>query len=175
MSKNKKIIVGVVIFLAVLGLCGNIVGFSLIGLSGVYLANTYNDPLRYFTTVNELMSENDKMINKPIRISGAVIGDSIEFDETSGKLSFFIADVPGDYEQVEQQGGLAIVLENAVNDPNRQKIQIVYIGEKPELLRNMTQAIMIGELHSDGIFYADEILLKCPSRYEEAVPDQAIN
>jgi hypothetical protein len=26
-----------------------------------------------------------------------------------------------------------------------------------------------------SIFYADEILLKCPSRYEEAVPDQAIN
>jgi hypothetical protein len=33
------------------------------------------------------------------------------------------------------------------------------IGEKPELLRNMAQAIMTGELLSDGIFYADEILL----------------
>ena len=34
---------------------------------------------------------------------------------------------------------------------------------------------MIGELREDGKFYADEILLKCPSRYEEAVPDQAVN
>jgi cytochrome c-type biogenesis protein CcmE len=25
----------------------------------------------------------------------------------------------------------------------------------------------------DGIFYADELLLKCPTRYEEAVPVQA--
>ena len=162
------------IFLAALGLCGNIIGFSLIGMSGLYLANTYNDPLQYFTTVNELISENSKMINKPIRISGVVIGESIEVDK-SGTLSFFIADILGDYETVEEEGGLAIVLENAVNDPNRQRIQVVYVGEKPELLRNMAQAIMTGELHSDGIFYADEILLKCPSRYEEAVPDQAIN
>jgi cytochrome c-type biogenesis protein CcmE len=66
-------------------------------------------------------------------------------------------------------------LENAVSVSNRQRIQVFYVGEKPELLRNMAQAIMIGELHSNGIFYADEILLKCPSRYEEAVPDQAIN
>ncbi len=174
MSKNRKIIVGIVIFLAALGLCGNIIGFSLIGMSGLYLASTYNDPLQYFTTVNELISENSKMINKPIRISGVVIGESIEVDK-SGTLSFFIADIPGDYETVEEEGGLAIVLENAVNDPNRQRIQVVYVGEKPELLRNMAQAIMTGELHSDGVFYADEILLKCPSRYEEAVPDQAIN
>ena len=175
MSKSNKIIVGIVITLGILGICRSVIGFSLIGMSGIYLANTYNDPLRYFTTVNELMSENDKMINKPVRISGVVIGDSIEFDEVSRRLSFLIADVPGDYEQVEQQGGIAIALENALNDPNRQKIQIVYIGEKPELLRNMAQAIMTGELHSDGIFYADEILLKCPPRYEEAVPDQAID
>jgi cytochrome c-type biogenesis protein CcmE len=116
----------------------------------------------------------DNMVNKPIRISGAVIGDSIDFDEASGKLTFQIADVPADYAQVEQEGGLAVVLKNAVSDPNRQRVQVVYVGEKPELLRNMAQAIMTGELHSDGIFYADEILLKCPSRYEEAVPDQAI-
>ena len=125
-------------------------------------------------TISEVMSKGD-VTNKQIRVSGAVIGDSIEFDEASRKLTFQIADIPADYAQVEQQGGLAVVLENAVTDPNRQRIQVVYIGEKPELLQNMTQAIMIGELHSDGIFYADEILLKCPSRYEEAVPDQAIN
>jgi cytochrome c-type biogenesis protein CcmE len=110
-----------------------------------------------------------------VRISGAVLGDSIKLEEASGTLSFLIVDVPADYQQVEQQGGLAVVLENAVSDPNRQKIEIVYIGEKPELLRHRSQTIMTGELHEDGRFYADEILLKCPSRYEEAVPDQAVN
>ena len=126
-------------------------------------------------TVSELLVKKDNAIDKQLRISGAVIGESIEFDEGSGQLSFIIADVPADYETVEQQGGLAIVLENAVNDPNRAQIQSVFVGAQPELLRNMAQAIIIGELHSDGIFYADEILLKCPSRYEEAVPEQAID
>jgi hypothetical protein len=27
-------------------------------------------------------------------------------------------------------------------------------------------------LGPDGVFIADELLLKCPSRYEEAVPEQ---
>jgi cytochrome c-type biogenesis protein CcmE len=135
---------------------------------------SFGSSAQYFLTVGEVMGEKEKMIDRQIRISGAVIGDSIVFDESSGKLSFLIAEVPADYETVEQQGGLAVVLENAVNDPSSQRIQIAYVGEKPELLRNMAQAIMTGELRSDGIFYADEILLKCPSRYEEAVPDQAI-
>ncbi|MEK6751378.1 MAG: cytochrome c maturation protein CcmE [Chloroflexota bacterium] len=172
MSKNTKIIIGIVVILAV---CSFIAGFAILGMSGLYLASSSSESsIQYFMTINEVMSK-DNMVNKQIRISGAVIGDSIEFDEASGKLTFQIANVPADYAEVEKQGGLAVVLENAVNDSNRQRIQVVYVGEKPELLRNMAQAIMTGELHSDGIFYADEILLKCPSRYEEAVPDQAIN
>jgi cytochrome c-type biogenesis protein CcmE len=34
---------------------------------------------------------------------------------------------------------------------------------------------MTGHLGDDGIFYADELFLKCPSRYEEAIPEQAAN
>ena len=32
---------------------------------------------------------------------------------------------------------------------------------------------MTGQLGEDGIFYADELLLKCPTKYEEAVPEQS--
>jgi cytochrome c-type biogenesis protein CcmE len=41
------------------------------------------------------------------------------------------------------------------------------------LLRDEAQAIMTGKLGEDGIFYADELLLKCPTKYQEAVPGQA--
>lgn len=173
MSRNTKILIGVVVIVVGIAICRFLVGALMLG-SSIFYAQSFDTSAQYFLTVGEVMGEKDKMIDRPIRISGAVIGDSIVFDESSGKLSFLIAEVPADNETVEQQGGLAVVLENAVNDPNRQRMQIVYVGEKPELLRNMAQAIMTGELHSDGIFYADEILLKCPSRYEEAVPDQAI-
>jgi cytochrome c-type biogenesis protein CcmE len=44
---------------------------------------------------------------------------------------------------------------------------------KPDLLKHESQAIIRGRLGEDGRFYADEVLLKCPSRYQEAVPEQA--
>ncbi len=32
---------------------------------------------------------------------------------------------------------------------------------------------MTGHIEADGIFYADELLLKCPTKYEEAIPEQS--
>jgi cytochrome c-type biogenesis protein CcmE len=52
-------------------------------------------------------------------------------------------------------------------------MQVVYIGPRPDLLRNEAQAIMTGHLRENGIFYAEELLLKCPTRYEEVLPQQA--
>jgi cytochrome c-type biogenesis protein CcmE len=49
----------------------------------------------------------------------------------------------------------------------------VYVGPRPDLLRDEAQAIVTGHLGEDGVFYADELLLKCPTRYQEEVPLQA--
>ena len=43
----------------------------------------------------------------------------------------------------------------------------------PDLLKNEAQAIVTGKMGADGVFYAKELLLKCPTKYEEAVPEQA--
>jgi len=83
-----------------------------------------------------------------------------------------VAHVAGDNNEIEKDGGLAVVLHQAVIDPKRSRLKIVYVGVKPDLMRNEAQAIMTGHLGSDGIFYADELLLKCPTKYEEAVPQQ---
>ena len=169
MSKSTKILIGIV---AISLVCITVVFIG----AGMLLVNSASSvSTQYFLTVDELINREDKLSERNIRLSGAVIGESITFDESNNTLSFLIANVPADYAEVEQQGGLAMVLQSAVNDPNRQRIQIIYIGEKPELLRDMAQAIVTGQLHSDGIFYAEDLLLKCPSRYEEVVPDQAVN
>jgi cytochrome c-type biogenesis protein CcmE len=52
-------------------------------------------------------------------------------------------------------------------------MQVIYTGVKPDLLRHEAQAIMTGQLGDDGIFHAEELLLKCPTKYEEAVPEQS--
>jgi cytochrome c-type biogenesis protein CcmE len=43
---------------------------------------------------------------------------------------------------------------------------------KPDLLQHEAQAIVRGHQQPDGSFYADDLLLKCPSRYAEDIPAQ---
>lgn len=127
----------------------------------------------YFLTVDELNAKGSGVVDKNLRVSGAVIGDSIQYDPQSLTLSFDVAHVPADNLAIESEGGLAEVLHQAVMDPSRSRMKVVYVGPKPDLLRNEAQAIMTGHLGADGVFYAEELLLKCPTRYEEAVPEQA--
>ena len=37
----------------------------------------------------------------------------------------------------------------------------------------VTAASTDSERNGEGVFYAEELLLKCPTKYEEAVPKQA--
>jgi len=127
----------------------------------------------YFLTVNELNEKGAGIVDKNLRVSGAVLGDSIQYDAQTLTLTFEVAHVPGDNADIEAQGGLAEVLHQAVIDPSRERMKIVYVGPMPDLLRHEAQAIVTGHLGADGIFYADELLLKCPTQYEEAVPEQA--
>jgi len=127
----------------------------------------------YFLTVDELDAKASSVVDKNVRVSGAVIGDSIQYNAQSLTLTFEVAHVPGDNAALETEGGLAIALHEAVIDPSRARIKVVYVGPKPDLLRNEAQAIMTGHIGEDGVFYAEELLLKCPTRYEEAVPEQA--
>jgi cytochrome c-type biogenesis protein CcmE len=129
----------------------------------------------YFMTVDELRVKGQAAIGQNLRISGAVDGRTIQYDPKTLTLSFQVAQVPGDNATVEAEGGLAAVLHAAVVDPTRSRLNVVYHGPKPDLLKDEAQAIMTGHLGSDGVFYADELLLKCPTKYQNAVPSQAVN
>ena len=127
----------------------------------------------YFLTIDELNAKGSSIVDRNLRVSGAVVGDSIQYDAPNLTLSFEVAHVPGDNAELETEGGLAEALHQAVMDPSRSRMKVVYVGPKPDLLRNEAQAIMTGHLAADGTFYAEELLLKCPTRYEQAIPDQA--
>jgi len=150
------------------------IGGGLILAAVVYLIfSSTQASAEYFMTVDEMKAEGPSVAGKSLRLSGAVLGDTIQYDASTLTLTFEVAHVSGDNAEIEAQGGLAEVLYQAVNDPTRQKVQVVYVGPKPDLLRGEAQAIMTGKLGDDGVFYADELLLKCPTKYEEAVPEQA--
>ena len=74
---------------------------------------------------------------------------------------------------MDMLGGLAEALYAAVINPTAARINVVYVGPKPDLLKDEAQAIVTGKLGSDGVFHADELLLKCPTRYQNALPSQA--
>jgi cytochrome c-type biogenesis protein CcmE len=150
-----------------------IVGGLLILAAVVYLiVSSTQASAQYFMTVDELNSRKASLLDQNIRISGAVMGETINYDPKTLTLTFMVANVTGDNNEIEKEGGLAVVLHNAVIDPNSAKLKIVYVGVKPDLMRDEAQAIMTGKLGSDGIFHADELLLKCPTKYEQAVPQQ---
>ena len=127
----------------------------------------------YFLTIDELNAKGSSIMNRNLRVSGAVLGDTIKYDAQTLTLTFEVAHVPGDNAALETEGGLAEALHQAVIDPSRNRMKVEYIGPLPDLLRNEAQAIVTGKLGEDGVFYADELLLKCPTKYEEAVPEQA--
>ena len=150
-----------------------ILGGGLILAAVIYLiVSSTQASAEYFMTIDELKAEGSSVVGKSLRVSGAVIGDTIQYDPQNLTLSFEVAHVPGDNADIEAQGGLAEVLHRAVTNPTSARITVVYTGPKPDLLRDEAQAIMTGKLGQDGVFYADELLLKCPTKYEEAVPEQ---
>ena len=148
-------------------------GLLILGAVVYLIVSSTASTSEYFLTIDELHAKGASIVDKNLRVAGAVIGDTIQYDPATLTLTFEVAHVSGDNAQLESEGGLADALHQAVLDPSRQRMTVVYVGPKPDLLRNEAQAIVTGHVGADGIFYADELLLKCPTKYEEAVPNQA--
>ena len=139
----------------------------------VYLiVSSTGSTAHYFLTIEEVQTTGNENVGKNLTISGAVLGDTIVYDSSAPQVTFTVVQMPGDPKEVERAGGLAAVLNAAVNDSAAPRLEVVYDDVKPDLLQHEAQAIMRGQLGDDGRFYADEVLLKCPTRYEEDVPEQ---
>jgi cytochrome c-type biogenesis protein CcmE len=133
-----------------------LLGGSLIGLAAVFMIVTsMSSGAQYFLTVTQLRDRGSAIVDQSVRISGAVIYDSVLYEVRNNEpyLEFDIVDTE---DQIGKQTPL----------------RIVYNGPKPDLLQPHAQAIVEGHLGSDGKFYADNLLLKCPTRYEDQFPNQ---
>jgi cytochrome c-type biogenesis protein CcmE len=155
-SKTTLVIAGLLIVAAVIYL----------------MVSSTGSTARYFLTIEELYALEGGAAERGVTVSGAVLGDTIAYDASVPRVTFAMAQVPGDPKEVERAGGLAAVLREAVADPDAARLEVVYDGVKPDLLQHEAQAIVRGRLERDGRLYADEVLLKCPTRYAEELPDQ---
>lgn len=142
-------------------------GALLLAAVGYLIISGTTNNVQYFMTVDELVND-PQYIGKSVRISGAVIGETIQYDSRNLIIDFTIANIPADVGT-----NLALTLHNAVLDTAAARLPIHIENQvMPDLLQNEAQAILTGSLGEDGVFYATELLLKCPSRYEESVPEQ---
>src|SRR4030066_369388 len=98
-------------------------GLLIIAAIAYLIISSTNANAQYFFTIDELASRGQSITGQDVRISGAVIGDSIQYDPQSLTLNFTIANVPADNKQIEAEGGLAAVLHAAVTDPSRTRMQ----------------------------------------------------
>lgn len=150
-----------------------VAGALIVAAVAYLIVSSTGSTASFFLTIEELRAMRDDPIGRSVTVSGAVVGETIVYDPSLPSVSFTMVQIPGDPDDVERAGGLAMVLHTAVNDPTAASLEVVYNDVKPDLLRNEAQAIARGHLGADGRFYADEVILKCPSRYEEEVPGQA--
>jgi len=149
-----------------------IAGLLVVAAVAYLIISSTGTTAQYFLTVEELIQMGDDALGKNLTVSGAVLGDTIDYDAMGPRVTFTITHVPGDPQEVERAGGLAQVLHDATLDSGRPQLEVVYDSVKPDLLQHEAQAIVRGRLAPDGRFLADDLLLKCPSRYEEDVPGQ---
>lgn len=101
----------------------------------------------YYLTVSEL-KQVQRSAESGLRVSGVVDGDSIQWDAEKMFLRFVIAD-------------------GAVSDGG-DRLEVVYKGMRPDMLRDGATAILEGKLGGDGVFEARTLLLSCPSKYQAA-------
>ena len=127
---------------------------------------------QYFLTVEELYAMGDEAIGRELKVEGVVDGATIEFDAASLTLRFTVVHIPGYMDELERLGGMAEAAQQALFDPDTPRLPVVVNGPKPDLLQHQAQAIITGQLSPDGIFLGEEVLLKCPTRYESEIPLQ---
>jgi cytochrome c-type biogenesis protein CcmE len=77
------------------------------------------------------------------RVTGAIVPDSVNWNTAEVRLTFAIQD---------ETGSLAVS----------------YHGPQPDMLVDAVEAVAIGKYDpATQVFEADELLMKCPSKYEE--------
>jgi cytochrome c-type biogenesis protein CcmE len=127
-NKNLKFIIG---------------GLLIIALVVILIVQATLSTGAYYLTVSELNSKGATMIGERVRVSGAVVADSEDWNAREVTLRF------------------------AIHDENNAQLPILFYGPRPDNFARAAEAIIEGELLADGSFKADTLLLKCPSRYEE--------
>jgi cytochrome c-type biogenesis protein CcmE len=119
-----------------------IIGGAIIALTVAYLVfNAASGSAAYYMTVKEVLTQGPS--TRDVRVSGLIVGESIVWEPRDLHLEFQIADDSG-------------------------SLPVAYQGARPDMFRDGAEVVVEGRMSPQGVFEARTMLLKCPSKYEEA-------
>ncbi len=130
MNKRSRLLLGVAIILVAMGYL-MFVGFT--------------RSATYFLTVSEVLDRSFSVQGKPLKVSGTIVGDSIQWDIKNFFLKFDITD-------------------------GNRRLTVEHKGVRPDNFEDGKQVILDGSLREDGVFVATQVLVQCPTKYERAEP-----
>jgi cytochrome c-type biogenesis protein CcmE len=95
----------------------------------------------FYLTVEELLEKGPS--GRTVRVAGTIAEQSILWRVRDMVLEFEISDQSG-------------------------RLPVVYHGSRPDMFRDGAEIVAEGQYTTRGIFEAQTLLLKCPSKYEAA-------
>ncbi len=119
-----------------------IVGGVILALTVGYLIfSAASGSAAYYVTIEELEARG--ALSRNVRVSGNIVGESIVWEPRDMRLTFDMVD----------EGG---------------RLSVVYEGPRPDMFLDGAEVVVEGKLTAERTFAARTMLLKCPSKYEEA-------
>ena len=105
----------------------------------IYLS--FGSSVSYYVTVSEFFAKGTELYDTNVRVAGKIADSPIEWNADDLKLRFTIT-----------EGG--------------DTMAVIYPGAKPTGFKVSSSILVEGKYHSDGIFRASQLIMKCPSKYE---------
>jgi cytochrome c-type biogenesis protein CcmE len=109
------------------------------------LANT-GATAEYYMTIQQLRACS-RCSAQTVRVAGVVVTDSIVRNEVTQVVEFKISDAK-----------------------TTAAMPVVFSGVVPDIFASGAQVVVEGKLAGDGVFQADSLLTKCPSKFQAATP-----
>ncbi len=114
-----------------------LLGVTVLGIFVALGATMFTRSVTYYRTPTEVLAAPQ---GTKVRISGTVVPGSISTDTTAGTVTFDVTD-------------------------KTSTVTVVYTGPKPDTLKDDGEAVAEGALGSDGVFHAETLFAKCPSKF----------
>jgi cytochrome c-type biogenesis protein CcmE len=112
------------------------------GVVAFLLFNTFQSNAVYYYSLSELTAQQEVLTGRILRVNAVPDKASIRNDPKTLRLEFNLV-----------EGELVL--------------PVVYYGVVPDSMGMADSVVAEGKLDADGVFQAQTLLVKCPSKYEE--------